>query len=508
MGSDGTLSALSRPTRLTLRLSGGDVASTAQGQLVSRRYFETFAVLPAHGRAFADDGAVSGESAVAVISHRLWQARFGGAFDVLGREVIVNEAPITIVGIAPPAFTGTWLETPVDVWLPISMQHVVRYRGNASFQNSDGDQPWMPQAGIEWLNIVGRAAPDRLAAIEAQLNAANRPGLLELAGIIGDTDRQERLLAHTLELGPFASGFSGLRDQSGRSLFLLTALAVLVLLIVCSNVANLLLALGIGRQRETGVRIALGATRSRLIGQCLTESLVLAAIGGGLGLLIAGWGSALLARAVLNVSSDVVSSAFVPDVRVVGFAALLSLGTAVVFGVLPALRAGRAVSQGAMARTQVSTTPRSVGGMHALVAAQLALSFVAVTTAGLFGRSLLNLSRLDLGFDREQLVTIAMDPVVSGYTPEQVQPFTIACVPPLWRCPGWFQQPFRLAVLSAAARTRVDISSKDISPRPARTCKPGITSWGRGTLRRWECRLSRAGSSTSVTHRTAHALPS
>jgi predicted permease len=436
VGPDAVLAAMSRAARFTIRTPGESATTTALGQLVSGRFFEAFGVSAFSGRVLTDaDAGASQPSHVAVISYRAWENRFERAPDIVGRDVLVNGVPLTIVGVAPPAFTGAWLETPIDIWLPLPMQHAIRYRGNASFHNSDGEQPWILQAGIEWLNIVGRAAPDARSRVHTQLGAANRPGLLELAEIMEDSERQERLLAHTLEVGSFARGFSALRERAGRSLVMLTALAILLLLVVCSNVANLLVARAIGRQHEIAVRMSLGASRARLIGQCLTESLVLAAVGGALGFLVAGWANALLATVVLNVSSDVLASAFVADLRVVGFAAASSLGTAAVFGLLPALRVSGVELRGALGGGAKRPATRPITGMQALVAGQLALSFVVVLCAGLFGRSLLNLSRLDPGFDRGQLLTVTVDPVASGYSPEQIPPLyarlneTVAAVP-------------------------------------------------------------------------------
>jgi putative ABC transport system permease protein len=472
VGGDGTLAAMSRPTRVTLRTSAVAVTGTAQGQLVSGRFFEAFAVTAALGRVLGNnDTAASDPSPVAVISHRLWQTRFGGAADVVGHEVLVNEVPITIVGVTPPAFNGVWLETPIDLWLPLPMQHAVRYRGNASFHNSDGEQPWMTQPGIEWLNIAGRITSGRLDALQPRLDAANRLGLLELAEIVGDRDRQQRLLAHSIGTESFARGFSGIRDRSGQTLVVLVALAGLVLLVVCSNVANLLLVRAAGRQREIAVRMSLGATRGRLIRQCLVEGLLLAGIGGVFGFLAANWISAVLGSAVLDMSRDVLTATLAPDVRVVGFVTLLSLSTTVMFGLVPALWVSRIDVQGALVARISSASHRNITGMHVLVGAQLAMSFVVVAMAGLFGRSLLNLTRLDPGFDREHVVTIAMDPVASGYTLAQAQQLYTRLLDALATIPGVSSATVSTCALVSGCEDSSGHQFEGYEPRPGETIR-------------------------------------
>jgi putative ABC transport system permease protein len=234
-------------------------------------------------------------------------------------------------------------------------------------------------------------------------------------------DRERRgMLAHALVVEPLARGFSGLRARYSNALVVLSVMVGVVLLITCANLANLMLARGARHAREMAIRISLGATTGRLVRQGLTESLLIALVGGAIGFLASGWASPFLARQVLNTSGQL-PMAFAPDVRVILFTAAVSLATVVLFGIAPSIRAARAGR-----RVSITTTERqhigqaSMKGMRPLVALQLALAVVVVGAAVLLGRTLLNFARVDPGFATSQIVTASFDPDPSGYTREEM----------------------------------------------------------------------------------------
>ena len=240
-----------------------------------------------------------------------------------------------------------------------------------------------------------------------------------MAETLDDQRERSSTVARSLVVTSFTEGFSGLRTRFSDALFALAAMVVVVLLVTCANIANLLLARATGRSRETGIRIALGASRGRLIKQYLTESLLLAMAGGAAAMLAAYWTSGLLARAAFGGGGEL-PPVFALDTRVWAFTALLSIGTALAVGLAPALRAvGAGLASGINSNQRVSTYV-ALSGMRPLVAAQLALSFAVVFAAVLLGRTLVYFARVDPGFNPDRLITAAIDPDTSGYTREQV----------------------------------------------------------------------------------------
>jgi predicted permease len=420
LGSRGSIAAVTRSSRFAARLPGARERQFVAAQMVSARYFETLGISAARGR-IVNAGDVDQAAPVAVISDGFWKRAFGASDAVLGQSLAINDVSVTVVGITPPGFVGMWTDSEADVWVPATLQLALNYANNSSSYGAiDPNRSWVDQDNVAWLNLVARVpAADRAQAIAA-MQAANHAGVAELAAPFQNPKNRDAMLAHTLAAEPFAHGFSGLRARFADALFALTGLVALVLLVTCANIANLLLARAAGRARDIGIRISLGAATSRLVRQCLVESLTLAVLGGAAGFLLGEWASRYLAREVTG-KTGALPIVFSPDERVLLFALAVSIVTAIAFGVAPALRAiqvGRSASLRGNQRHAVGqTTPAA---MRSLVVGQLALSVVVVFMAMLLGRTLINFMRIDPGFRVDGLVTASIDPITSGYPGDQM----------------------------------------------------------------------------------------
>jgi predicted permease len=373
-------------------------------EIVSGNFFSVLGVNAVVGRTLtADDDKESDPQATAVISHGLWQRRFGLDPAVVGRKVTLNDVPFTIVGVAPPGFFGFVVGREPDLWWPMRMLPQVE-PGNKDLKN----------LGSWWLRIMARRHPG--ASIEqarAEMDVIFQQLLADYAAARaakwGPTERRN-FLERRIELQSGSTGWTWLRKRFAQPLQILMAVVGLVLLIACANVANLLLARAATRQREIAVRLAIGAGRLRLIRQLLTESVLLALAGGALGLLFANWGSRMLlaylpqqAAAAFDVS---------PDARIFGFTMAISLLTGALFGLAPALRATRVDLTSALKDQSIGIRKGRfrLKLNKFLVVTQVALSLFLLVGAGLFVRTLQNLKGLDAGFDRENVVLFDIEP--------------------------------------------------------------------------------------------------
>jgi predicted permease len=400
-------------TRINASLNGQ--AEVVEGQMVSGGFFSVLGVQALTGRTFteADDNNAS-EQAVAVLSHRYWQRRFEANPAVVGQTVVLNSAPFTIIGVAPPEFFGVIVGNAPDVFLPsVAGERILPSRSRLRA----GSLPFV-------LARLKPGVPKQQAA--TALTLMLQQTRLAEAGTELTPEKQQAIRQQALNLLPAGQGFSGLRQQYSQPLRLLLAAVGLVLLIACANVANLLLARAAARSKEIAVRLALGASRFRLMRQLLTESLLLALLGGVTGLLLAAWCSRLLLAVVSSGRNPITSgsqlSLNVPlDSRVLGFTALVSLLAAVVFGLAPAWRAIRLELSPAL-----KDNSSSLGGGarfrwgKALVVTQVALSLTLLIGAGLFVRSLSKLKSVDLGFKRENVLLFSVDPQLIGYQQNQI----------------------------------------------------------------------------------------
>ena len=400
-----------------LNVSADGHADVANGQAVSGNYYAALGVPALVGRTITDEDDSAAAPPAAVLSYRYWQWRFAGDPRVVGRQINLNNVAFTIVGITPQGFDGTMqVGSSPDVSIPIAWEPQVR-----------STRPLMAGAGAWWLRLMGRLKPGATPEqARASLEHVFQQSALEhrAARVAGGEDTLTPLGPEDY---PRLVAYSGSRGEPStrqyyqKPLYLLSGVVGLVLLIACANVANLQLARAVARQKEIAVRLALGAGRWRLIRQLLTESSLLAGLGGVLGVLLAFWiKDGLLAVGEWGGGG---MAALEPrlDLRVLSFTLALSLLTGLVFGTVPAWRA-----------TRVDTTPalkdgaRSSGGASrslftkALVVAQVALSLLLMVGAGLFVRTLVNLQRVELGFDERNLLLFSVEPGLIGYKDERL----------------------------------------------------------------------------------------
>lgn len=272
--------------RVTLT-AGEGAPEEVHGRLVSGNYFEVLGVSPILGRTFsAEEDRGRGTNPVAIVSYPYWASRFGSNPQILKQTIRLNGIPFTVIGVAPPRFTGEVVGSPTDLWIPISMQDRI----------NPGD-PRLEQSDSNWLLFLGRLKPGvSLAQARAEMTTLIHEALIDYEGAALSPERLREIRREPVQVEPGANGFSWVRKHDARLLFTLLAAAGLVLLIACANIANLLLARATARQREISVRLAVGASRLRVVWQLLTESAVLALIGGSTGLLFASWGSRVLAH--------------------------------------------------------------------------------------------------------------------------------------------------------------------------------------------------------------------
>ncbi len=460
-----SLAAMTPTTRFTARL-GADAETTAvTGQLVSGSYFTTFGAQPALGRLFtADDTASLNDNPIAVMGYGFWQRQFGGDPGVVGRTIVINRVPITVVGIAENGFTGNWIDTTIQVWMPLVMQQTLGYRQNVSTHNAEDELAWPAQNRVDWLNVAIRSSSEQRQAIAGRLDPIYRADRREVIGDQRDAEGRS-ILQRQLGLESFARGYSVMRDQYSQVLTLLMAMVTLLLLVACANVANLLVARWTARQREVAVRLAVGAGRGRLIRQLLAESLVLAVLGGLVAVVLANWISTTIATSA-SVRSLLPARVGL-DGRVLAFCGVVSIATSLAFGILPAFR-GTSTSPGAALKGGAAPSGRrAMLGMRPLVAAQVALAVVLVVAAGLFGRSLVKLSAIDPGYDRSsQRVQVRIDPLGGGMRVEEAPHLYRRVVARARQVPGVIDAEIAYLGVASGSRSIGSIDLEGYVPGP------------------------------------------
>jgi putative ABC transport system permease protein len=380
-------------------LSASGETDYVDGLWASGRYFDTFGVTAVAGRTFtdADDQRNGGpDGAVAVISYAYWQRKYGGGADVVGRTIAIDRVPFTIVGVTPPEFFGAEVGRAFDVAVPLGCEPLLRGKET----NLDRRSSW-------WLTVMVRLKPGQsteaasaaLRGVQPQIREATlptdwRPGELS------------QYFKEPLTLVEGATGNSYMRRRYQRPLWTLMVVVSLVLLVACANIANLLLARATARRHELSVRLALGASRARLVRQLFAESLLLSAIGAAGGLLVAQWGSRLLVGQLSTATNTVFLDLSI-DWHILAFAIAATVATALLFGTAPAFRAAGVAPIDALKEQGRGAVGDSRGRVaNALVVAQVALSVVLVVGAGLFVRSFTSLTSLRLGFDRDKVLVV------------------------------------------------------------------------------------------------------
>ncbi len=409
-----TLSVMTRPTSFQTAING--VAELTNAQMVSASWFSVVGVPTAAGRQFTPEEE-SAAAPVIVISDRFWAKQFGRARSALNSVMLINNTPRTIVGVMPAGFVGINVGTPSDILIPVTAQADVHYRSNAGNEDADEAKPWIPQDGMSWLSIVGRASSAGMAGVWAQLSGRYQQIAADKAKQVEDPGRRERVLRDHLITQSAERGVSSVRQQATPALAVLMGMVVLVLLVACANLANLLLARGAARSREFALRLSIGARRGRLVRQLLTESLALSVLGGAVGLGMAWWGGVALLSMIS--SGRTPPSIDMPlDWRVISFGLAVTLVTGLGVGLLPALRLSRPELLDAMkSGGRVVTTGRRGRWplVKVLVGVQVAISLLLLAGAMLFFQTFRNYVRLDPGFDRESVLTARFDTLLAGY---------------------------------------------------------------------------------------------
>ena len=382
-----------------------DATPAPIGRFVSENFFELLEVPPHLGRVLGPEDGRPG-TAVVVLSHAFWQRQFGGAPTVVGSSLLVEPVPLTIVGVLPPSFDDPVVGRPADFYIPMASEPLIRR------------QSWLERPDFNWLAMIGRLKPDvSIAAAQANLDPVFARTIGEIAQTVRDPESRQRYLSHRVALESARGGLSDLRRQFSRPIVLLMIAVTLVLLIACTNVVNLLLARGVARRREMALRLAIGASRGRLIRQMLTESALLGLIGGAAGFLLSRIGAPMLV-ALVSDGPTPVDLNIEPDVNIVAFAIAVALGSSLIVGLLPALRTARveiASDMDASPRT-LSASRGSTRWSQALIAIQVALSLLLLIGAALILASLRNIRTFDAGFSRDQVLLQSISPEKAGFT--------------------------------------------------------------------------------------------
>jgi len=394
----------------------GDSTEPVRAELVSGNYFQGLRVGPALGRVLtaADDRPESPHAIV--VSHRYWLDRLGAGPDVVGRKILVNRLPMEIVGVAAPGFTGVDPAESPQIWLPVRLKPLL------SVENGLEDRNY------HFLQLFARLRPEysiqsARASLEPLFHQILEHEVKHPQIAKNSPFDRGRFLKRSVRLERAANGYSDLRGRYSTALLVLMGMAGLILLIACSNLASLLMARAVARQKEIAVRVSVGASRAAVIGQLLTESMVLALAGLGLGLVL----SVVAARTLLSMlpaSGALLALRAEPDLRIVLFAVGLTSATVLLFGLVPSLQATRLDLFGTLKAVSggVAGSARSASVRKALVAVQVALSFLLLVGAGLFAQTLINLKRTGTGIEQiENLAVFQLDPAKSGYTAPRVR---------------------------------------------------------------------------------------
>jgi len=453
------------PNPISVRRVAGDPAEAFAGQFVSGNYFQMFGIAAAIGRPLVPSDDRAGAAPVAVVSYPAWQHRFGGDPHLIGQTVAINAVASVIVGVAPAGFYGEMLRPdPPDFWIPLSSEPLLEPQSRL-----------IAAPGSHWLYLIGRLRPGSSPA-EAQNQAAVTVRQWLTASADVAPDDRKRIPQVTVRLSSAAAGVASMRNVIAPALLLLFATAGATLLIACGNLANLLLARGLGRRVEFAVRTALGASRARLVRGTLIESLLLSLGGAAAGLLVSYAGAhAMVAMAFRGATYVPIEPS--PSLAVLGFAFAVALLTGTLFGIAPALIGSKADPIDAMRGSgRIAGDPGSFV-RRALVAVHVALSLSLVTTAGLLARNLDNLERQDFGFRTDGRYVAGIDLALGGAPAERLAaaykrlPEAVGAIPGVRRVAFSLYSPMngdnwagRIAVEGHAAAEVLESSWNRVSP--------------------------------------------
>jgi predicted permease len=388
---------------------GSEPAKSLHSQYVSGNFFTTFGVGPFVGRTLTMADDVQGAPPAMVMSYQVWQSEYGGDPSIVGSTLYVQTQPVTVVGIAPPGFFGDRIRvSPPALWIPISVEPLIE-RDNTNLHVKESN----------WLYAIGRVKPGtQIGALQAKLSNSLRVWLATVDEYTQNGGSAIIPKQHVV-IAPGGGGIQNLQKETGKGLSLLMAISGLVLLVACANIANLLLARGTTRKANTSIRMALGAARSRLIRQMLTESVLLACLGGLAGLAVAYAGTRTILSLAFPDSPNLPIDAS-PSLSVLAFAFLLSLITGIVFGSVPAWITSHSDPAEALRGVNRSTRDRGALPQKSLIVFQAALSLVMLLSAGLLSKSLRNLEHQNFGIQTANRYVAHIDPAGAGYTPEKL----------------------------------------------------------------------------------------
>jgi len=415
--------------RMSVRRQGLESASRPlRSEYVSGSYFATLGVGAFGGRVFTPEDDTPAAPPVIVLSHRVWQTTYGADPSMVGSTLVVEGHPFTVIGVAPPGFFGETLQSdPPDIWLPLQQEPMM-----------DGEGGLLHQSVSAWLRMIGRLRPGAsTAAMAPRLTGVLRQWMQNDSGYPANwmPDVIRMLPKQVVNIVPAGAGVAVMKEEYGRSLQILLSVCGLVLLIACANVANLLLARGVARRGQTAIRLAVGATPGQIVGQALTES-VLLAIGGALAGLLVATAAARLLLALAFHSSHFLPISTTPSLIVLGFAFGLALVTGIIFGAAPAWIATRTDPAEALRGSGRGTRDRSSFARKALLVVQATLSVVLVAGATMLARSLNKLEHQDFGYQLQGRVEVDINNLPASYTQPRLQALYRQLEEQLNRLPG------------------------------------------------------------------------
>lgn len=413
-------------TTISLRRNGDQSqADSTRSRYVSGNYFSTYGVAAYRGRIITPADDTRGAAPVAVISYRLWQRRFALDPSVVGASFLLNGKAVTVIGVTPPGFYGETLQPdPPEVWVPINSEPVL------------SDHPIVDQPSLNWLQVIGRIKPGvSPQSIDPQVNLELKQFLHSQAGEMRHEDAVE-IDHQKTELAPGGAGVNYVRDQYNKGLRLLMTVAGFVLLIACANLANLMLVRGMARRQQISIRMALGAARSRIVRQMLTESILLSVIGGAVGVAVAFLSSRAILALAFRGTTDYVPINATPSLPVLAFAFGISLFTGVLFGLVPAWITSSTNPVESLRGANRSTRDASSLPQKMLVVLQAALSLVLLCGAMLLTLSLRNITHQSFGFQTESRIVAGIDASGAGYKASQMPQFYRKLDTQLGQIPG------------------------------------------------------------------------